>query len=156
MANVVRLKNEYTSARAAADAEVIAAEKRHQPMVQSLADRIAAAEAGIADFCIARRGEIFDKLKSRETPLAVFGFELTPPRVETAARKIKWADVVIRLVRLPWGRAYVRQSDPKPDKEALLADREKLTAEQCIAAGIAFRQDEQFFIRPKPETAQTS
>jgi hypothetical protein len=100
--------------------------------------------------------QLFAERKSRETSLAVFGFELTPHRVETANRKIKWADVVTRLLRLPWGKAYVRQAEPKPDKEALLADREKLTPEQCTAAGIAFAQDEQFFIRPKPETAAAS
>ena len=40
------------------------------------------------------------------------------------------------------------------DKNALLADREKLSPEQITAAGIQFCQDEQFFIRPKPETAE--
>jgi len=41
----------------------------------------------------------------------------------------------------------------EPDKNALLADREKLSAEQLTAAGIQFCQDEQFYIRPKLETA---
>jgi len=36
----------------------------------------------------------------------------------------------------------------------LLADRDQLTPEQRAAAGIQFCQEEQFFIRPKPETAQ--
>ena len=39
------------------------------------------------------------------------------------------------------------------DKEALLADRQTLTPEQCTAAGLQFAQDEQWFLRPKPETA---
>ena len=43
-----------------------------------------------------------------------------------------------------------------PDKEALLTDREKLSPEQQTAAGIQFCQDEQFFIRPKPETAEAT
>ena len=115
---------------------------------------MAAAESDIAAYCDAHRPELFPEKKSRETTLAVFGYELTPPRVETSSRKIKWADVLARLLRLPWGKAYCVATGYKLDKNALLADREKLTAEQLTAAGIQFAQDEQFFIRPKPETAE--
>lgn len=154
VARVVSLKNQYTAARAAADAEVIAIEKRHQLTLTTLADKISDAEADAREYCDANRPELFDEKKSRETALAVFGFELTPHRVETSSRKITAKDVITRLLRLAWGKAYVRQPAPALDKNALLADREKLTPEQCTAAGIQFVQDEQFFIRPKPETAQ--
>ena len=156
IARVVELKNGYTTARARADAEVIAVEKRHQLVLTTFADKITDAEADVREYCEAHRAELFDEKKSRETALAIFGFEITPPRVETASRKIKWADVVARLLRLTWGKAYLTQAEPKPDKNALLADREKLTPEQLTSAGIQFCQDEQFFIRPKPETAAAS
>ena len=119
-------------------------------------EAIAELEGRVQEYCTAHRAVLFADKKSRETPLAVFGFETTPPRVETASKKIHWKDVVARLLRLAWGKAYVRLPKPQPDKEALLADREKLTAEQLVAAGIQFCQDEQFFIRPKPETAAAS
>ena len=155
VARIVSLKNQYTAARAAADAEVIAVENRHQLTLTTLADKIAEAETEAFDYCAAHRDGLFCEKKSRETALAVFGFELTPPRVETSSRRIAVKDVVTRLLRLTWGRAYVRQAAPALDKNALLADRERLTDEQCLAAGIQFLQDEQFFIRPKPETAET-
>ena len=156
VADVVRHKIRLTEATARMDAEVAVLQKSHQAVLTGLQEKIAAGESAVADYCTAHRAALFADKKSRETLAAVFGFELTPPRVETASRKIKWADVVIRLLRLAWGKAYVRHPEPKPDKEALLADREKLSAEQQTAAGISFVQDEQFFIRPKPETAAAS
>lgn len=153
VAEIVRLKIKHTATRAEADEEIARLEKRFQNKLTALADDIAAGEAEVRDYCEAHQAELFVEKKSRETALAVFGFELTPPRVETSSRKVTWKDVVARLSRLTWGRAYVRTPEPKPDKEALLADREKLTPEQQTAAGIQFAQGEQFFIRPKPETA---
>jgi phage host-nuclease inhibitor protein Gam len=154
VAECVRLKIKLTQATARKDAEVAAVEKKHQTFLTALQRGIMEVEDSVQEYCTAHRSALFAERKSRETSLAVFGFELTPPRVETASRKVKWADVVARLLRLPWGKAYLSTPEPKPDKNALLADREKLTPEQITAAGIQFCQDEQFFIRPKPETAE--
>lgn len=156
VAEVVRLKIKHTQATAAMDAEIAALQKAHAARLATLAERISAGEGEIHAYCTAHRPLLFCEKKSRETAAAVFGFELTPHRVETSSRKIKWKDVVARLARLKWGKAYLSQPAPMPDKKALLVDREKLTPEQLTAAGIAFAQDEQFFIRPKPETAEDS
>lgn len=153
IAHVVRLRIQRTQVVADKDAQVALIEKRYAARIATVEEQIAAEEQRIREYCDAHRAELFPVTKSRETATAAFGFELTPPRVETA-RRVTWKDVVARLLRLDWGKAYVRTPEPKPDKEALLADREKLTPEQLTAAGIAFAQDEQFFIRPKPETAQ--
>ena len=126
---------------------------RRQPAISNLLAEIAESEANIQDYCLAHRGSLFSAKKSRETNLAEFGFELTPPRVETASKKVKWKEVAGRLLGLSWAAAYVRRPEPQPDKQALLADREKLSPEQRQAAGIRFCQDEQFYIRPKPQTA---
>lgn len=154
IAEVVRTKIRHTAETARMEAEIASIQKRYAPRLADLLAAIGIGESEIHDFCQANRATLFAERKSRETAAAVVGFELTPPRVETSSRKIKWADVVARLLRLAWGKAYVRQPEPKPDKEALLADREKLTPEQLTAAGIAFAQDEQFFIRPKSESAE--
>ncbi|HSV73196.1 MAG TPA: host-nuclease inhibitor Gam family protein [Chthonomonadales bacterium] len=156
VAECVRLKIKLTQAVADKDAEVAAVEKRHTARITELQESIADVETQVLDYCAGNRAALFAEKKSRETSLAVFGFELTPPRVETSSRKIKWADVVDRLIRLPWGKAYLKVPAPTPDKNALLADREKLTPEQLTAAGVQFAQDEQFFLRPKPETAEDS
>jgi phage host-nuclease inhibitor protein Gam len=153
VADIVRWKIELTGKTAAKDAEVARIEKQHQTGIVALQDKIAARELDVQAYSEANRSELFaDGKKSRETPLAVFGFEITPPRVETACRKIKWADVLDRIKRTKWGEVYVRCKESLV-KEALLADREKLSPEQINASGVQFCQDEQFFIRPIPETA---
>jgi len=149
----VRKRVLHTRAVAARDAALTQLEQSHQAEIATLAGEIVELEAGIEDFCTANRPALFPARKSRETNLAEFGFELTPPRVETV-RKVNWKEVVGRLGRLPWGASYVRHPEPQPDKQALLGDRERLSPDQCAAAGIQFRQDELFFIRPKVETAR--
>ena len=153
VAEVIRRKIERTKMQAAMDAEIVAIQKRHAPALANAVADIALVEAAILDYCEANRAVLFSEKKSRETAAGVFGFEFTPYRVEPANKKIKWADVVARLLRLDWGKAYVRQAEPKPDKEALLSDREQLTPEHLLAAGIQIVRDEQFFIRPAAETA---
>ena len=156
VAEVVRLKINHTEVTAQMDAEIAAVQKRYARPLRLLVEEVDEAEGLVKDYCLAHRTALFIEKKSRESAAAVIGFELTPPRVETANKKIKWKDVVARLVRMNWGQAYVRTAEPKPDKEALLADREKLTVEQITAAGIEFVQDEQFFIRPKCASAEDS
>jgi phage host-nuclease inhibitor protein Gam len=154
VAEVVRRRIELTQRTAARDEEIARLTKQAQPLLKQIIEEIRLREVLIQDYCLANRSALFPVRKSRDTNLAEFGFELTPYRVETSSKKIKWKDVVARLLRLAWGKAYVRQPEPQPDKQALLSDREKLSPEQRTAAGIQFCQDEQFFIRPKPETAQ--
>jgi phage host-nuclease inhibitor protein Gam len=154
VADVVRRRIELTAAVADKDAECAGVEKAHQARIMALQEQVAEGEAEIQVYCEANRAALFTERKSRETPLAVFGFELTPWRVESSSKKLTWAKVVERLQRLVWGDAYLRFGDPKVDKDALLRDREQLNPEQLTAAGIRFDRDEQFFLRPKPETAK--
>ena len=154
IAGVVRKRILHTQAVASKEAEAAELEQRYQRTISNLLQEIAESEAGIQFYCLAHRAALFSSKKSRETNLAEFGFELTPWRVETSSKKIKWKDVVARLLRLAWGLAYVRAPDPQVDKQALLSDRDKFSAEHLTSAGIQFCQDEQFFIRPKPATAQ--
>ena len=155
-ADVVRYKILLTKHTAKKDARVAEIEKQFDAEMAEVRGSIADLEADCRDYCEANRTDpdLFrDGNKSRETSLCTMGFRMSPPRVETTSRKVKWADVVTRLLRLPWGKAYVRTPAPQPDKEALLADRQRLTPEQLTAAGIQFAQDESFFLEPTPETA---
>lgn len=154
--DIVATKIKLTAAQAKRDLAVAQVQKTWQPTLQALGEEIEAKEAKVRDYCDANRAALFATRKSRETTLAVFGFETTPPRVETANKKIKWKDVVTRLQRLVWGKNYLTFADPKPNKEAILADRSTLTPGQLSDAGIQIVQDEQFFLRPKPETAEDS
>lgn len=91
----------------------------------------------------------FDKARSIDFPRGFVGFRLGNFKVVTA-KGIRQADAAQMLARLPWGRDYVRES-VELNKEALIADREKLTAAQTAKAGIAIVQEEHFFIEPKAD-----
>lgn len=150
----IQHKINRTRSVAAKEAEIARVEKRFENEIALIDDEIATIEARILEYCESNRGELFPAKKSRETGLAEYGFEITPPRVETASRRIRWKDVIANLKRFAWGKKYLNYGEPKVNKEALLADRQRLTEGQKTSAGIAFCQDEQFFIRPKPETAK--
>jgi phage host-nuclease inhibitor protein Gam len=154
VADVVRLKINLTQMTAKLEGRLAEIQKAADHEIVQLKEQITAREQEVAAYCEANRPDLFPDKKSRETNLAIYGFEITPPRVETAGRKIKWADVIERLRRLAWGAVYLRTPEPKVDKEAILADRENLSDGKLLSAGIRIVQDEQFFIRPKPETAK--
>lgn len=156
VAEICRLKIRLAALTAEKEEEKAKLETRYAARLALVEKDIAEGEAEIFTYCQANRPSLFPDKKSRETSTAVFGFELTPWRVETAGKKIKWKDVVLRLLTLPWAKPYLRRIEPQPDKPALLGDREKLTPEQLTAIGIRFEQDEQFFIRPKSEIAEPS
>ena len=156
VADVVRLKLKHAALTAEMESEIEKIKKSYAKRLDDLAISLRDREAQVHEYCAANRRELFPDKKSIDTASAVIGFELTPWRGETSNRKIKWADVVGRLLKLAWGKAYVRNPAPQPDKEALLTDREKLTPEQLTSAGLAFCQDEQFFIRPKSEIAEAT
>lgn len=155
-AEVVRLKIFLTEMTAAKDAKVADLQQKFDEKALDVRQEIAGLETDCRQFCEAHRQDpaLFGGNKSRETSLCTMGFRTTPPKVATSSRRIKWADVITRLKRLAWGAAYLRTPEPSVDKEALLADRERLTDAQREQAGIRFEQDEIFFLEPKPETAQ--
>jgi phage host-nuclease inhibitor protein Gam len=154
-AELVRLKINLTRMTAAHEVELVSAQKSFDARTANLRERIQAEEEELRAYCLAHANDpaVFDGRKSRETSLATFGFRTTPPRVEPANRKIKWADVIERLKRLAWGPAYLRLGNVSVDKAALLADRGTIPAGDLSAAGIRFEQDEEWFLEPKPETA---
>ena len=67
-----------------------------------------------------------------------------------ARRGITWSSVLLLLTQLKrWD--YIR-AKTEPDKEKLLADREKLGDEGLAELGVAVVQDETFFLEVKRET----
>lgn len=156
VAEVVRLKLQHASLTADMEREVTGVQKRYAPRLDRVAEDIHERESAVQDYCERHRAELFPEKKSIEMPSAVIGFEITPWRVETSSRKVTWKNVVERLLKLAWGKAYLRVPNPQPDKEALLSDREKLTPEQTTSAGVTFTQDEQFFLRPKSQIVEAT
>lgn len=92
----------------------------------------------------------FGGKKSIDFVHAVIGFRTGQPKVEKL-KNLTWAKVVQQMQKLAWGRDYLRERDPEVDKEKLIADRNKLTAEKLNKMGLKITQDETFYVDPKTE-----
>jgi phage host-nuclease inhibitor protein Gam len=99
----------------------------------------------------ARRKEFFAQSKTLDLGPVFLSFRLKPPSVGKLRGREKVCDIARRLLKFPWGSKYVRTAEPTIDKEALLADRDNLSAQQLIDAGLRFAQDEEFKIEVKGE-----
>ena len=91
--------------------------------------------------------EEFGKLKSLEFASATIGFRTGTPALGLLS---KWSvkTVLQALKKSPFWRGYVRTKEII-DRQAIIADRRKLTAEQLQSVGIRILQEESFFIEPK-------
>jgi phage host-nuclease inhibitor protein Gam len=149
VSEILRLRAQRAARLAELDARLAAVQETFARPIAELDHQLLDRESAVQTYCHTHRTELFAAKKSRETLTAVVGFELSPHRVETAGRRVTWKIVVGALLRLDWGQAYVRHPEPQLNKDALLADRHKLTPDQLAAAGIRFAQAEQFYIRSK-------
>lgn len=97
-------------------------------------------------------GDLFTKKKSMETVHGTVGFRTGTPKLKTM-KGFTWSSVLLLLKKtLP---NYIRIKE-EPNKEALLADREKPEIKAVMAdVGVEVDQDETFFIELKKEEPAT-
>lgn len=155
VSEIVRLKLDYAQAQTEMEQEIAAVQRKHQARLSNLVREIATKEGGAFIWCQTNK-QAFGARKSIDFLQATVGFRTTPPRVEKVLPRERWSAIAHRLERLEWGKKYVSYADPAPNKERLLADREKLTEQQLAQAGIQFDQYENFFIEPKSEVLEQS
>lgn len=104
----------------------------------------------VQTYCTENQELIFVKKKSLETVHGTVGFRTGTPKLKTL-KGFTWASVLTLLKKtLP---DYVRSKE-EPNKEALLADREKPEIKVMLPeVGVEVDQDETFFIDLKKEEA---
>lgn len=171
VADYVKISLTYTELTARMEREKTEVEKRHADELARLAGEMELHFAAVQNYCTTHRGELFPDKKSIDLPSAVVRFADTPPSVGKRSSRETWGGLAKRLEGLvfyhpddlklqPENRRvvlncsqYVKEADPTLDKNALLADRTKLTLEQLAAMGIRFEQEELFYIEPKSEVA---
>lgn len=90
----------------------------------------------------------FGKKKSLEFTHGMIGFRTGTPKLKTL-KGFTWASVLTLMKKaMP---DYVRTKE-EPNKEALLADREKPAVKSALPdIGVMVDQDETFFVEPKKE-----
>lgn len=146
---------EYAKATSKTDAinakmeiEITKIREKNQKELSELATTKEANFAIIESFAMVNRDELFTKKKSLEMVHGLIGFRSGNPQLKNR-KGFTWAAVTELLKQfLP---EYTR-TKTEPDKEKLLADRDKLEVsaefEKC---GITVMQDEAFFVEPKKE-----
>jgi len=104
-------------------------------------------------YCTENAESLFVKKKSMETVHGLVGFRTGTPKLKPA-KGFTWASVLTLLKKvLP---DYVRTKE-EPNKEALLADREKPEVKLLMPeVGVEVDQDEAFFIDLKKEEPATA
>ncbi|MFH0907161.1 MAG: host-nuclease inhibitor Gam family protein [bacterium] len=114
------------------------------PLTELLDDKTAALESW------ARANvDQFGNARSLEFSRGTIGFRLGQPTVKpTKGSTLR--TVLDYLKRVPWGQVYVRFKE-ELDKEALIAARADLTADQISKAGFTFAQDDRFYVEPKQD-----
>jgi phage host-nuclease inhibitor protein Gam len=92
----------------------------------------------------------FLQRKSLDLVHGTVGFRTGTPKLKTM-RGVKWDTVLMRMTQLRMS-SYVR-TKVEPDKEKLIADREKLDG-KLAEIGCQVVQDETFFVEPKRESME--
>lgn len=132
------------------------AAKRFEAEAAKHKDRRKSIMARLEAWAEPRKATEFKEPRHMSFARAVIGFFLHPHEVKLRSR-VKEDDVVQALQRVSWGRLYLRQPPPVLDREAILRDRDVLTAEQLESVGLRIAQDDTFYIDPpKAAPAATS
>jgi len=145
--NIVQLQLQRAKLECAQEQEIAAIRQKYRPPLAEL-ERYLTLETAWAETWARANPGAFGEKRSLECTHAMIGFHVTPPRVERASRKWTWSAIVVKLGETAWGKRYLRSPAPEVNKEAILADRTHLPAEELRLAGIKIIQQERFFITP--------
>jgi phage host-nuclease inhibitor protein Gam len=155
VARIIKLKLDLAGQQSGMEAVVTRVQAHFQKRRTPLLEELELLEASVQAYCEDNRKELFPEKKSIDLLVAEVGFELNPHHVEKPGKET-WDKLALRMNNLKWATPYVAEGKLSVDKNALIKDRQKLTAEQWKQLGLRIEQDEQFFIRPKSEMAAPS
>ena len=144
---LARLTVELRRAEARRDTKIQVVRDELEPACVAIKDQITGLALVAEKFAEAHREELLPgKIKSAETPLAVFGFRLGQPTLLLLNKKCSWAGVVLAAKSLGLGQ-LIRKSEEEPNKDAIKAA--KLSDATLAQLGVRINQSESFFVEPK-------
>lgn len=160
----------HTELIALVEQEKLAVERQHEKRLNALVQEMERHAGAVQNYCTSHRRELLtDNKKSFETATAYVGFRDTPAAVDKITTKETWGAIAKRLLGLVFVLKkdetgipietldcanYVREKDPEVNKDAIQADRSRLTADQLYAMGVKFTTEENFYIEPKSLVAE--
>jgi len=145
--NIVQLRLERIELLCAQEQEIAAVRQKYRAPLAEV-ERYLLLETSWAETWARDNPAAFAEKRSLDGPHATIGFRTTPPQVERASRKWTWTAAALKLAETAWGRRYLRTPAPEVNKEAILADRATLSAEELRQAGLKILQGERFYIEP--------
>lgn len=134
---------------AAQDAELQAVRDKYEAEMQSLSNRRDALLSACGMYASMHQEEVLKPgLRSGETSLATFGFNLGNPTLVLLSRKHTWKTVcaAIRAKGADFVAKYLTIPDPKPNKDALKAGLDDAALAEL---GCRIEQTDAYYIKAK-------
>lgn len=147
---IAELTVKRDKAQARLDKAILAAREEHGGVVDGLNNLITAKLAQAEQYATRNRDALLQgDAKSGETGKARWGWRLGNPTLVLLSRKFTWGAVCARIKEMGL-TAYLKVSNPKPDKDKLKAE---LDDERLAALGLRIEQTEAYWVEPKTDTA---
>jgi phage host-nuclease inhibitor protein Gam len=135
------------------DQEMNKVREKYQARIEAQDQAIQASFERMYAWAEANRDSEFRTRKSQEWPFGVIGYLAHPPKA-APKKGFTWAAVVQLLKDRNLHRYIRRTESEEAARDVMLSDREDPAAvSELEACGVEFRQDEQFYIKPKEDTA---
>ncbi len=135
------------------DTELQAIRDKFDPQIKPLETRLEALVNACGTYAALHQDEVLKPgLRQGETTLALYGFRLGNPTLVLLNRKHTWKTVctAIRDRGAAWTDKYLKQADPKPNKDAL----KTLSDEELAALGCRVEQTNSFYIEARDNSAK--
>jgi len=149
--NIAHLQRERDELFRAQENEIAAVRQRYRASLAEL-EQFIELETSWAEAWARENPGALAADRSLTSPHATIGFRAAPPRIERASRRWTWSRIALTLAGLAWGKRYLRIPAPEVDRDALLADLDRLSPVDLRAAGLRIVQGEHFFINTQPTT----
>jgi len=149
--DIADLTSQLAKHQAKLDKAILAAREEYGPKVEEINNIISAKMSLCEAFAIRNRESLMPgNLKSADSIKAVFGFRLGNPTLVLLNKKHSWKTVCTKLMEEGLD-AYLKQADPKPDKDRIKADFDD---SRLATLGLRIQQDEAFWVEPKNDTCE--
>jgi len=136
------------------DAELTAVRQRYEGRIDERQRHVEDITLALEAWAAGNPQEFPSGRKSIDFVHGEIGFRTGMPKFKKL-RKFKTLQLMAEAMRkLAWARKYVKQAAPTVNKELVIADRDKLTAEQLNTLGAQILQEESFYVEPKAEELQ--
>ncbi len=154
--NILELKAQRTELETAQEREITAIREKYRVPLAEVESFLTLETTWAETWAMANPSAFTGQPRTMHHARGTVGFRVIPPRIDRASRKWTWTAITQKLTEASWGQRYLRTPAPEVNKEALLADRAKLSPIDLRLAGLKIVEGERFFIAPNVNTEDDS